>query len=103
MPQALNDTDRARLLARAQKLKDAQLDDFGEEAREHWNGRQAGLFKYSGDDQQLRKQLIDAGFAEVIQRGARSRPGILDMAQRRRSAVCAARTRACRRACASGP
>ena len=25
----------------------------------------------------MRKQLIDAGFAEVIQRGARSRPGIL--------------------------
>jgi hypothetical protein len=60
MPHDLTDSDRARLLARAQKLKDAQLDDFGEEARQHWNGRQANLFKYSGDDQQLRKQLIDA-------------------------------------------
>jgi hypothetical protein len=77
MPHDLTESDRARLLARAQKLKDAELDDFGDEAREHWNGRQAGLFKYSGTDQQLRKQLIDAGFAEVIQRGARSRPGIL--------------------------
>jgi hypothetical protein len=77
MPHNLTETDRARLLARAQKLKDAQLDDFGDEAREHWNGRQPGLLRYSGTDQQLRKQLIDAGFAEVIQRGARSRPGIL--------------------------
>ncbi len=77
MPHALNETDRARLLARAQKLKDAQRDDLGEDVRQHWDGRQTGLLKYSGDDQQLRKQLIDAGFAEVIQRGARSRPGII--------------------------
>jgi hypothetical protein len=77
MPHDLTDTDRARLLARAQKLGDAEIDDFGEEAREHWKGREAGLFKYSGDDQQLRKEFIDAGFAEVIQRGARSRPGTL--------------------------
>ena len=77
MPHDLNETERAKLLARAQKLKDAQLDDFGDEARQQWNGRQANLFKYSGNDALLRRQLIDSGFAEVIQRGARSRPGII--------------------------
>jgi hypothetical protein len=77
MAREVRESDRAWLLARAQNLNEAELDDFGDEARQHWNGRQANLFKYSGDDQQLRKQLIDAGFAEVVQRGARSRPGIL--------------------------
>ncbi len=77
MPHDLNENERVKLLARAQKLKDAQLDDFGDEGRRQWNGRQASLFKYSGNDALLRRQLIDAGFAEVIQRGARSRPGII--------------------------
>jgi hypothetical protein len=77
VPHDLNETERAKLLARAQKLKDAQLDDFGDEARQQWNGRQANLFKYSGNDALLRRQLIDSGFAEVVQRGARSRPGII--------------------------
>jgi hypothetical protein len=42
MSRDLTDAAQAKLLARAQKLKDAELDDFGEEASEHWNGRQAG-------------------------------------------------------------
>jgi hypothetical protein len=77
MPAMLSESERAKLLARAQKLKEAHLDDFSEEARERYDGKQATLFKYAGSDAALRKRLIDAGFAEVVQRGAATRPGIL--------------------------
>ena len=77
MSRDLTDADQAKLLARAQKLEAALLSDFGAEARPHWDAQQAERFKYAGDGQQLRKQLIDASLAEVIQRGARSRRGIL--------------------------
>jgi hypothetical protein len=73
----LSPNERTKLLAQAQKLKDAQVVDFSQEARTLYDVKQANLFKYSGDDAQLRRKLIDAGFAEVIQRGARSRPGII--------------------------
>jgi hypothetical protein len=74
---ALTPGDRSKLLAQAQKLKDARLVDFSQDARTMYDAKQANLFKYSGDDAALRRKLIDAGFAEVVQRGARSRPGII--------------------------
>jgi hypothetical protein len=73
----LSPGERSKLLAQAQRLKDARLVDFSQEARTMYDARQANLFKYSGDDAALRRKLIDAGFAEVVQRGARSRPGII--------------------------
>ncbi len=73
----LSPGDRSKLLAQAQKLKDARLVDFSQDARTMYDAKQANLFKYSGDDAALRRKLIDAGFAEVVQRGARSRPGII--------------------------
>ncbi len=78
MPAArLSDADRAKLLAQAEKLKKASLDDFSSEAMRLYDGHNADLFKYSGDDALLRKRLLDSGFATVVQRGARSRPGII--------------------------
>ena len=50
-PRDLTDADRAKLLARAQKLEAAQLSDFGAEAHPHWDARQADRFKYAGEDQ----------------------------------------------------
>jgi hypothetical protein len=73
----LSPGERSKLLAQAQRLKEARLVDFSQEARTLYDAKQANLFKYSGDDAALRRKLIDAGFAEVVQRGARSRPGII--------------------------
>jgi hypothetical protein len=73
----LSPGERSKLLAQAQRLKEARLVDFSQEARTFYDAKQANLFKYSGDDAALRRRLIDAGFAEVVQRGARSRPGII--------------------------
>jgi hypothetical protein len=73
----LSDAERAKLLAQAEKLNKASLDDFSSDAMRLYDGRNADLFKYSGDDAMLRKRLLDAGFASVVQRGARSRPGII--------------------------
>src|SRR6202044_2152426 len=72
MSRDLTDADQAKLLARAQKLDAAQLSGFGVEARPYWDAERAERFKCVGEEQQLRKQLIDAGLAEVIQPGARS-------------------------------
>ena len=73
----LSPSERSKLLAQAQRLKEARLVDFSQEARTFYDAKQANLFKYSGDDAALRRRLIDSGFAEVVQRGARSRPGII--------------------------